>query len=90
METALSLPDADPGAVLVVTWCVVGTIAMEILKATNGQPLDAVFVCVGGGGLIAGVAACIKAVRPSVKVRRIGMRDPRPGRAGLQAMEGIR
>lgn len=47
----------------------VGTIAMEILKATNGRPLDAVFVCVGGGGLIAGVAAAIKAVRPSVKVR---------------------
>jgi threonine dehydratase len=43
---------------------------MEILRAKNGQPLDAIFCCVGGGGLIAGVAAYVKAVRPSVKVSR--------------------
>lgn len=34
----------------------------------NGKPLDAIFVCVGGGGLLAGVASCIKALRPEVKV----------------------
>jgi threonine dehydratase len=44
-----------------------GTIAREILEQHPG-PLDAVFVCVGGGGLLAGVAAWIKAVRPEVKV----------------------
>ena len=44
-----------------------GTIGMEILRQHNG-PLDAVFVPVGGGGLIAGVAAYIKYVRPEVKV----------------------
>lgn len=43
---------------------------MEILKATNGRPLDAIFVCVGGGGLISGIAAYVKAVRPSVKVSK--------------------
>lgn len=41
---------------------------MEILKARNGQALDIVFACCGGGGLVAGVAAYIKQVRPEVKV----------------------
>ena len=45
-----------------------GTIGMEIIKKLNGKNLDAVFVCVGGGGLLAGVAAYIKALRPDVKV----------------------
>ncbi len=44
-----------------------GTVAMEILRQHQG-PLDAVFVAIGGGGLIAGVAAYIKAVRPEVQV----------------------
>ncbi len=44
-----------------------GTIAMEILRQHAG-PIDAVFVAIGGGGLIAGVAAYIKAVRPEIKV----------------------
>ena len=42
-----------------------GTVAMEILRQHQG-PLDAVFVAIGGGGLISGVAAYIKAVRPEV------------------------
>jgi threonine dehydratase len=44
-----------------------GTIGLEILRQHPG-PLEAVFVPVGGGGLLAGVAACIKALRPEVKV----------------------
>ncbi|MBI2770239.1 MAG: threonine ammonia-lyase, biosynthetic [Burkholderiales bacterium] len=44
-----------------------GTIAMEILRQHQG-PLNAVFVAVGGGGLISGVANYIKAVRPEVRV----------------------
>ncbi len=44
-----------------------GTIAMEILRQHQG-PIDAVFVAIGGGGLISGVAAYIKAVRPQIKV----------------------
>ena len=44
-----------------------GTIGMEILRQHQG-PLEAVFVAIGGGGLIAGVASYIKAVRPEVKV----------------------
>jgi threonine dehydratase len=37
-----------------------GTVGMEILRQHQG-PLDAVFVAIGGGGLISGVAAYIKA-----------------------------
>jgi threonine dehydratase len=44
-----------------------GTIAMEILRQHQG-PIDAVFVAIGGGGLISGVAAYLKAVRPEIKV----------------------
>ncbi len=44
-----------------------GTIAMEILRQHPG-PLHAVFVPVGGGGLIAGIAAYVKSLRPEVRV----------------------
>src|SRR5438034_6705609 len=44
-----------------------GTIAMEILRQRQG-PLDAIFVAIGGGGLIGGVAAYVKRVRPEVKI----------------------
>ncbi|MES2788324.1 MAG: threonine ammonia-lyase, biosynthetic [Planctomycetota bacterium] len=44
-----------------------GTIGMEILRQ-HQHPIHAVFVAIGGGGLISGVAAYIKAVRPEVKV----------------------
>jgi len=41
-----------------------GTAAVEILRQTDVEKLDAVFVPVGGGGLLAGMAAYIKAVAP--------------------------
>jgi threonine dehydratase len=44
-----------------------GTVGMEILRQFAG-PLHAIFVPIGGGGLIAGVAAYVKAVRPEIKV----------------------
>ena len=44
-----------------------GTIAMELLQQ-HRDPLTAVFVPVGGGGLVAGIAAYIKALRPEVKI----------------------
>ena len=44
-----------------------GTVAMEILRQHQG-PIDAVFVAIGGGGLISGVAAYIKALRPEIRV----------------------
>lgn len=45
-----------------------GTVGMEILNQIRQTRLDAVFVCCGGGGLLAGIAAFIKRVRPEVKV----------------------
>ena len=51
-----------------------GTIAMEMLRQHTG-PLDAVFVAIGGGGLISGVANYIKAVRPEIKVIGVQMND---------------
>ncbi len=44
-----------------------GTIGMEILRQ-HGQPIHAIFVPIGGGGLIAGVAAYVKQVRPDIKI----------------------
>lgn len=44
-----------------------GTIAMEILDDYH-EPIEAIFCCVGGGGLIAGIAAYVKQVRPEIKV----------------------
>ncbi|MDP2795628.1 MAG: threonine ammonia-lyase, biosynthetic [Sulfurisoma sp.] len=44
-----------------------GTIGMEILRQ-HPDPIDAVFCCIGGGGLIAGVAAYIKRLRPHTKI----------------------
>ncbi len=58
-----------------------GTIAMEILRQLQslGGPdagrLDAVFVAIGGGGLVSGVANYIKAVRPDIKVIGVQMSD---------------
>jgi len=44
-----------------------GTIGMEIVRQHPGA-LDAIFVPIGGGGLIAGIASYVKRVRPSVKI----------------------
>ena len=45
-----------------------GTIGAELLRQTNVHELEAVFCCVGGGGLIAGVGTYIKRIAPQVKV----------------------
>ena len=45
-----------------------GTVGDEIVRHRQGEALHAVFVPVGGGGLIAGIAGYIKAVLPDVRV----------------------
>jgi len=47
-----------------------GTVGMEILRqhSRHNGPIHAVFCCVGGGGLIAGVAAYIKRLRPEIRI----------------------
>jgi threonine dehydratase len=44
-----------------------GTVGMEILHQCQG-PIDAIFVAVGGGGLISGIAAYVKRVRPGIRI----------------------
>jgi threonine dehydratase len=44
-----------------------GTIGMEIARQWSG-PLHAIFVAVGGGGLIGGIAAYMKRLRPDVRI----------------------
>ncbi|MEY3464319.1 MAG: threonine ammonia-lyase, biosynthetic [Cyanobacteriota bacterium] len=44
-----------------------GTIGMEILRQCSAPP-DAIYLAVGGGGLIAGVASFVKAVWPQVQI----------------------
>ena len=44
-----------------------GTVAMELLRQ-HRDPLDAIFVPVGGGGLVAGIAAYIKALRSDIRI----------------------
>lgn len=51
-----------------------GTIGMEILRQHQGD-IDAIFVAVGGGGLIAGIAAYVKAVRPTIKIIAVEPND---------------
>ncbi len=51
-----------------------GTIGMEILNE-HPEPIEAIFCCVGGGGLLAGVAAYVKALRPEIKVIGVEAKD---------------
>ncbi|KAJ2058184.1 threonine deaminase [Coemansia sp. S146] len=45
-----------------------GTIAMELLRQKKSADIDVIFVAVGGGGLIAGIAAYVKRVWPAIKI----------------------
>ncbi|KAF7189766.1 Threonine dehydratase, mitochondrial [Pseudocercospora fuligena] len=45
-----------------------GTIGMEILRQADTDKLEAIFCCVGGGGLIAGIGTWVKRVAPHVKI----------------------
>ena len=51
-----------------------GTIGMEIVNA-HPEPIEAIFCCVGGGGLLAGVAAYVKAIRPEIKIIGVEAQD---------------
>ncbi|MGE8703336.1 MAG: threonine ammonia-lyase, biosynthetic, partial [Achromobacter sp.] len=51
-----------------------GTVGMEILRQHPGH-IDAIFVAIGGGGLIAGVAAYIKQLRPEIKIIGVQTED---------------
>ncbi|KAI8956686.1 threonine dehydratase I [Daldinia sp. FL1419] len=52
-----------------------GTIGMELLRQTNIQKLQAIFCCVGGGGLIAGIGVYVKRIAPHVKIIGVEAED---------------
>jgi len=66
-----------------------GTIGMEILRQHPGE-LDAVFVPVGGGGLISGIAAYVKRVRPSVRIIGVEPADADAMTRSLKAGRRVR
>jgi threonine dehydratase len=65
-----------------------GTIGMELLRQAPND-LAAVFVAVGGGGLIAGIGAYVKAVRPGVKVIAVQPKDSSAMTQSLKAKKRI-
>jgi len=61
-----------------------GTIGMEILRQTGGE-LDAIFVPIGGGGLIAGIAAYVKQLYPRVRIIGVQPEDAAAMYESIQA-----
>jgi len=61
-----------------------GTVALELLE--QAPDLDAIVVSIGGGGLIAGIATCVKAMKPHIKV--IGAEPERAKSAYMSKREG--
>ena len=66
-----------------------GTIGMEILRQ-HPKPIHAVFCCVGGGGLISGVAAYIKRLRPETKIIGVEAVDADAMTQSLQTGKRVR
>ncbi|NMG04423.1 threonine ammonia-lyase, biosynthetic [Azoarcus taiwanensis] len=65
-----------------------GTIGMEILRA-HARPIHAIFCCVGGGGLIAGVAAYVKQLRPDTKIIGVEAEDAEAMTRSLERGERV-
>ncbi|MEF3193423.1 MAG: threonine ammonia-lyase, biosynthetic [Halothiobacillaceae bacterium] len=65
-----------------------GTIGMEILRQ-HPDPIEAVFVPVGGGGLIAGIAAYLKHLRPATRIIGVEPEDAACMHAALAADERV-
>jgi len=61
-----------------------GTVGMEILQQ-HPDPIDAIFVCVGGGGLIAGIATYVKLLRPETRIIGVEPADAGSLHAALAA-----
>jgi len=66
-----------------------GTIGMEILRQYQ-QPIHAIFVAIGGGGLISGIAAYVKRIRPEIKIIGVEPVDSDAMYQSLKAGERVR
>ena len=65
-----------------------GTIGMEILRQ-HQTPIHAIFCAIGGGGLISGVAAYVKQVRPDIKVIGVQTTDSNAMYQSLKANKRV-
>ena len=65
------------------------TIGVEIMKQSEGR-VDAIFVPIGGGGLIAGVAVYVKSLYPDVRVIGVEPEDSAAMQASLEAGKPVR
>jgi threonine dehydratase len=66
-----------------------GTIGMEILRQCQ-QPIHAIFVAIGGGGLISGIAAYVKRLRPEIKIIGVEPVDADAMSQSLKAGQRVR
>jgi threonine dehydratase len=66
-----------------------GTIGMEILRQYQ-KPIHAIFVAIGGGGLISGIAAYVKRLRPEIKIIGVEPVDADAMHQSLKAGERVR
>ena len=66
-----------------------GTVGMEVLRQHSGR-LDAIFVPVGGGGLMAGMAAYIKYMRPEIRMIAVEAEDSACLKAALDSGERVK
>ena len=65
-----------------------GTIGLEILKQAT-ENIDAIFVPIGGGGLIAGIAAYVKEMQPEIRVIGVEPDDSSAMRDSIEAGEPV-
>jgi threonine dehydratase len=66
-----------------------GTIGMELLRQCQ-QPIHAIFVAIGGGGLISGIAAYVKRLHPEIKIIGVEPVDADAMYRSLQAGERVK
>lgn len=65
-----------------------GTIGVEILQQ-HADPIEAIFVPVGGGGLAAGIASYVKFLRPDIKIIGVEPVDAASMKAAIAAGERV-
>lgn len=65
-----------------------GTIGVEILEQIDGD-IDAIFIPIGGGGLISGIATYVKETKPNIKIIGVEPEDSSSMKLSLEANKPI-